>query len=176
MSITFVRLVALLLGVVFAWAAVAKPLHWTQWRRVLDNYGWTPPLRAVAAVGVPLAEASAAACLLAGPRAAGAALVLALLAGSSLAVARLRASAGDRIPCGCFGHTSERDARWILGRNALLGVLSAVVLLSANPTAAPLRMRLGSDLIPALLVLAGVLVGGWTLWRAGAALRGRPRV
>ena len=175
MPLTFVRLAAAALGIVFAWAAVAKPLRWPHWREALRGYGWSPPAERAAAFAVPLAEAVAAVCLLAGPQQAGAAVALALLAGSSLVVARLRARNGNQVPCGCFGKTAARDARLVLVRNALLGVLAAVVLVASGRATTSLSAPDGAALLPAALALAGLALGAWTLWRAGGAMRGKPR-
>jgi hypothetical protein len=174
MSLTFVPLAAAGLGLVFAWAAIAKPLRWAQWKEALDGYGWPSPVARAIASTVPLLEAAAGIALLAGPRRAGAALSLALLAGSSFAVARLGENTGGRVPCGCFGKTAERDARLVLARNAFLGMIAGVVLLLDRPEPAPWRAPPAAELIPAALVLAGLTLAGWTLWRTSAALKGRP--
>jgi hypothetical protein len=174
MSLTFVPLAAAGLGLVFAWAAIAKPLRWTQWMEALDGYGWPSPVTRVLAGIVPLLEAAAGIALLAGPRRAGAALSLALLAGSSFAIARLGANTGGRVPCGCFGRTAQRDARLVLARNALLGVMAGAVLILDRPEPAPWRVPAGGELLPAALVLAGLTLAGWTLWRTSAAFRSKP--
>lgn len=175
MSLTFVPLAAAGLGLLFIWAAVAKPLRWAQWNQALDGYGWAPPVAAVIAVAVPLLEAAAGIALLAGPRRPGAALTLALLAGSSLAVARRGANADGRVPCGCFGKATDRDARVVLGRNAFLGVIAGAVLILGRPASTGWRSPQGSELLPAALVLVGLALVAWTLWRATAAFKGRAR-
>jgi methylamine utilization protein MauE len=174
MSLTFVPLAAAGLGLVFIWAAVAKPLRWAQWKEALDGYGWRSPVAVVTAFTVPVLEAAAGLALLAGPRRAGAALTLALLAGSSFAVARLGANTGGRVPCGCFGRTVDRDARLVLGRNAFLGVIAGAVLIIGRTESTMWRAPSGSEVFPAALVLAGLTLAAWTLWRASAALKGKP--
>jgi hypothetical protein len=97
------------------------------------------------------------------PRA-GAALAVALLAAFSLVVLRGRSRQGEKLPCGCFGRSRERDYRTMLLRNALLGLLAAVVLLSEREGSALAGVSLpdGAELFPALLVAIGVLVAAWT--------------
>jgi hypothetical protein len=175
MTLTFVSLAATGLGLVFTWAAVAKPLRWAQWKEALDGYGWPPPLAAVIALTVPVLEAAAGLALIAGPRRAGATLTLALLAGSSFAVAKLGANTGGRVPCGCFGRTTERDARLVLGRNAFLGLIAGAILVLDRPESIAWRTPAGGEILPAALVLAGLTLAAWTLWRASAALKGKPR-
>jgi hypothetical protein len=127
---------------------------------------------------VPAAEFAVVAFVVMGATRAGAALTVALIAGFSFALVRARASGeleDGRLPCGCFGRAKARDYRLMLVRNALLGAVAAVLLLSGRNTrflegvSAPER----GELLPALLGLAGVLLGGWLIYESAAAFKGR---
>jgi methylamine utilization protein MauE len=158
------RIAALLLGVLFLWAAAAKALRWSTWARALTTYSlgrW----RSLVQVTVPGAELVVGILLLAGPARIGAALALSMLAAFCLAVLRARALRGDRLPCGCFGRDERRDYRTMLLRNSLLGGLAAIVLLSE--TELPLhgvRVPGAGEVLPAILVGLGVLLCAWVAW------------
>ncbi|MDQ3661031.1 MAG: hypothetical protein M3454_08270 [Actinomycetota bacterium] len=175
MALTLSQICAALLGGVFAWAAVAKALRPGAWLQALDRYDLSPPLRVPAAAGVPLGEAVVAGLLIVGHLQAGAALALALVAAFSLALARLGTQGQSRVPCGCFGRVTDRSLRLLLARNALLAALAAAVL-AVKPQGWPswqTRAPLGSDALPAALVLLGLVLCTWTGLRTIAALRGR---
>jgi hypothetical protein len=94
---------------------------------------------------------------------------LALLVAFSFAVVRARRSPGDRLPCGCFGRTADRDSRLILARNAALAGLSLVALDSPSPLeAAPPSP---ADWVPAALAASGIVLAALVLRRAAGALR-----
>ena len=166
---TLAFLAALALAAMFGWAAVAKVVWPTGWRAAVGGFGLGGPTEQMVAVGVPVAELAVASTILWGSARAGAALALALLAAFSAAVVRARARQGDRLPCGCFGRVTVRDYRTMLGRNALGGALTAIVLLSGvqvgilEGAVAPS----GPELLPAALICLGTILAGWTLWRAG---------
>lgn len=164
---------AIALGLIFAWAAVAKTVNHRAWRAALGGYDLPGPARTGAAVAVPAVELAVAVAILAGPVKAGAALALALLAIFSLVVLRAQSHGGDRLPCGCFGRSRVRDYRLILSRNALLAVLAAIAL------AGPDRSRLvaaaalpdASEVVPAALVVAGIALAAWMAYQVAASLR-----
>jgi hypothetical protein len=50
-----------------------------------------------------------------------------------------------------------------------------VVLVASGRATASFSAPDGVALLPAALALAGLALGAWTLWRAGGAMRGKPR-
>ena len=158
--LTFVS--ALTLSIAFAWAAFSKLASYQRWRSALRGYGLPGGLERAALWGTPALEFIAVVLTLTGPIEVAGALILTLLASFSIVVLRARAIKGDRLPCGCFGGSTERDYRLMLIRNAVLGLPAAVLVLSGD---AGLIDRLdslqGSDLLPLGLVL---LAGGLIVW------------
>lgn len=179
MSDAAVSILSLSLALVFAWAGIAKLVRYPDWTSALVAYDLPDPLRKLAAVAVPAAELSVVALVVAGATRAGAALTVALIAGFSFALVRAGASGegleDGRLPCGCFGKAKARDYRLMLFRNAVIGAVAAALLLSGRNTpfleglSAPER----GELLPALLGLAGVLLGGWLIYESAGSLRGR---
>jgi len=162
-----------LLVVVLGWAAVAKVADRRAWKTALEDYGLGRASRTAAYVGVPVAEAAiVVVMLLFSTRAAGA-LTIALLASFSLALLRAKEIKGARLPCGCFGKATERDYRLMLLRNAGLGALATVVLLSGPEEGLLVEAGIpdGSELGPAALALVGVLIAWWTVKQTTSAWR-----
>ena len=157
---TFVSAVAL--AIAFGWAAISKLASLPRWRRSLRGYALPRVLERAALLGTPALEVVTVGIILTGPLDVAGALSLALLASFSVVVLRARATQGDRLPCGCFGGTTERDYRLMLVRNAVLGLPAGALMLSGN---AGLINRLeafkGSDFLPLGLVL---LAGGLIVW------------
>ena len=177
MAVSLAQICAAVLAVVFSWAAIAKALSVRSWLEALRRYGLSPSARKLATVGVPAAEAAVAVLFLTGRLRAGASLALALIAAFSLVLTRLASQGASRVPCGCFGRLGERSLRLLLARNGLLAVLAAVVAI-ARPRGWPswvLRAPAGSELVPAALILLGLVLCAWTGLRAAEALRGRQR-
>ena len=170
---TTVRIVTLCLAALLAWAAAAKVLRWHAWRAALEGYRLPGRLPMMAAAGTPVAEIGIAAILISPAPRAGAALTVALLAAFSLVVLRGRSLHGEKLPCGCFGGSRERDYRTMLLRNALLGVLAAIVLISGRDVKALAGLSLpnGPELVPALLVALGILVAAWTGYQVMSTAR-----
>jgi len=157
---TFVS--ALALAIAFGWAAISKLANFQRWRRALRGYALPSGLERTALLGTPALEAVAVGLILTGPLELAGALSLALLAGFSVVVLRARATQGDRLPCGCFGGTSERDYRLMLVRNAVLGLPAGILMLSGNSGLIDrLESFEGSDALPLGLVL---LAGGLIVW------------
>jgi Methylamine utilisation protein MauE len=162
MSTTIARAAALLIAIVFSWAAGAKLLRWKAWRGGLERYrlGRT---EAFVSVLLPVLELVVVVAFVAGRSRAAAALTLALLAGFCLALLRARSFAGDRLPCNCFGTDNALDYRTMLLRNGLLGIPAAAILLNGSD------FRLVTDLephdpetvVPIVLVALGVLFIVW---------------
>lgn len=159
------RLAAALLGAVFVWSAVAKPLNLLDWRAALARYALPEPAAKAALIGVPILELAVPVLLLAGRTRAAAALSLFLLAGFSLAVMRARRAVGDKLPCGCFGKLKKRDYRITLARNALLAFVAGVLLVGAEDFALFTGFALpqGSEFLAATLFVVGIMVSAWLL-------------
>ena len=163
----------LTLALTFAWAVAAKLVHWSTWTSSLSAYGISGGLTLLAAILVPLAELSVAALILVGPIRVGLAATLLLVSTFSLGILRARARRGDRLPCGCFGQTDERDYRVLLVRNAFLGTLAGVALATdaAESIAALAELPSSADILPAVLVAAGVLLASWLGWQVTSMRR-----
>lgn len=144
-------------AVVFLWSGVAKFLRLRTWRAVLEGYRLPGP--AALLFVVPLTELVVPGLVVAGASRAGAALALALLGGFSAAIVRARALQGDKLPCGCFGRADARDYRFMLGRNALLGLLSAIAIARGRDMEflEGLGAPESSDIVPVVLVALGLV-------------------
>jgi len=159
-SLTFISAAAL--AITFAWAALSKLANYERWRGALRGYGLPGGLERVAAPSTPALEIVAVVLVLTGPLEVAGAVILALLASFCLVILRARASVGDRLPCGCFGGTKERDYRLMLIRNAVLAVPAGVLVLSGESGLIErLRSVDQSDVLPLGLVL---LAGGLIAW------------
>lgn len=154
------KLAVLGLAVVFAWSAAAKSLRWRSWTSLVAGYR-LGPLTGPARVGVPIAEAGIVAALLLGTERLGAALALVALVVFSIAILRLRTIEGDRLPCGCFGVARRRDYRFSLARNVALALLAALVMARSPDIYEGFSMPEGSELLPAALIVSGLLVAAW---------------
>ena len=153
---------ALALAIAFGWAALSKLTSFQRWRRALGGYALPSGLERGALLGTPALEALVLGLVLAGPLGMAGALSLALLAGFSIVVLRARATQGDRLPCGCFGGSTERDYRLMLVRNAVLGLPAGALILSGNSRLIDrFESFEGSDALPLGLVL---LAGGLIVW------------
>lgn len=156
--------------VTFGWAAAAKVFRFGSWRGALLRYRLPAPAFAAAAVVVPVAEVAIAVSIVAGLARPGAALTIALLSAFTAAIARARAITGDKVPCGCFGKMTERDYRVVLGRNVLLGMAAAVVLLRAGDHS-PLEgfaAPQAAEIVPAALVVTGIALILWIVSQLGS--------
>jgi hypothetical protein len=129
-----------------------------------------------ALLGVPLAEGAIAALVVAGASAPSSILALALLGAFSGAILRARALHGSRVPCGCFGRAKARDFRVLLGRNLALGGLAGGVLTTGAsfPLLDWARTPAHGELLPAALVVAGLVIAAWLGRMASATLRRQP--
>ena len=163
---TVLRLASLALALLFAWSALAKMVRFAEWSALLRRYGLPRSLEATARLLVPLSELAVSVSLLLGALRLGAAAALLLLAAFSLGILRARSLQGDKLPCGCFGKTKTRDYRLTLVRNAALGLLSAIVLLSGED-GSPLSgfaAPSGSEVWAVLAIAVGCGLIGWMLW------------
>jgi len=137
---------AVVLAVVFAWAAVAKLARPDATRRAFADLGL--PVAPALGVAVPVVELAVAVLLVVRP-AVGAAFALALLAAFTLVVIRA-VSSGSASGCACFGaRRVEPVGPSDVVRNGLLAALAAV----ATGTS-----RLVAPSAAALAVMATVLI------------------
>lgn len=176
MSTTAARVAAGVLGIVFLWAAGSKLTAYTRWRRALERYGLSGWLQGIAGPLVPVVELSTAALLIVGSTRAGAVLVLVMLGVFSLVLSRARDRVGDRLPCGCFGGKGERDFGTLLTRNVVLALMALLVLRADRDVELLQGIALprGPELIPAGLIVAGIVVGtALVLSIASPRFRGR---
>ena len=168
------RAAALLLALVFAWAALAKVVQPGRWRDALSRYSLPVALRVAALILTPLAELVVVALIVGGQSRAAGALVVALIAMFCIALLRARQLQGDRVPCGCFGRTTERDYRLLLLRNAVLAA-PAVLLMRARANVVLFEGFAfePTDVLPAILVGVGLGVALWTMLQASHSLKRR---
>ena len=161
------------IALTFVWAATAKLVRWGSWTGGLARYAVPPRLVTPVGLAVPVLELVVAALILGGATEVAMASSIALLSVFSLAVVRARTRTGNRVPCGCFGGSEERDFRLILARNAVLAALAGAVLVSGfeegliSSSAAP-RLE---ETVPAILVGAGIGLLVWMLRHAGSLMR-----
>ncbi|MGH2749894.1 MAG: MauE/DoxX family redox-associated membrane protein [Actinomycetota bacterium] len=176
MSESFTFVAATVLAIAFGWAALAKLLGYERWRLALSGYRLPGMLERFARPGTIGVEAVIAALVLSGPLPVAGSLALAMLSALCLLILRARAARGDRLPCGCFGSTKERDYRLMLTRNAALAVPAAVLTLSDRPGLIERLASIeGSEILPlALVLLAGGLVV-WITTGLSESLSGRAR-
>lgn len=162
MSESFTFVAATFLAIAFGWAALAKLLGYERWRRALSGYELPGTLERIARPGTIGLEAVVAALVLTGPLPVAGSLALGLLSAFCVLILRARAARGDRLPCGCFGSTSERDYRLMLMRNVALAIPAAVLMLSdRSGLVGQLASIEGSEVLPLVLVL---LAGGLVVW------------
>jgi hypothetical protein len=168
-----VRVAAGLLASLFAWAAAAKVIRYGSWRSELEGYALPRLLRRVAVGGVPLLEGGVVALVLVGELPPAGALSIAAVSAFSLAILRRRSVEGDRLPCACFGRSTTRDYRVMLTRNLLVAFMGAVVMLGGSQVSVfdGLRAPGLGEVVPALLVVAGVTLIAWMVAQASNSLR-----
>ncbi len=159
---SMVFLAAAIVAATFGWAAASKLVGFGRWRRALTGYGLTRPLERFAGVATPFAEAGVALLVLVGPLPVAGALALVMLAGFCVLILRARVLQGDRLPCGCFGGTSERDYRLMLLRNTLIAVPAGIVVAAGEPGLVELASSIDApEVLPAGLV---VVAAGLVVW------------
>jgi hypothetical protein len=168
-----VRVAAVILALLFSWAAVAKVIRPRAWRSALEGYALPRPLRYLGVAGVPLLEGAVVALVLIDELPPAGALALLAISVFSLAILRRRSMEGDRVPCGCFGRATTRDYRVMLARNLLIAVPAAVVLIGGSEVTIFDGFRTAGlgDLLPAALVLAGVALITWMVVQTSQSLR-----
>ncbi len=172
-SIELGELAAAALAAVFTVAGVAKLVRWKTWRRSLSGYLLPKPIERLGAAGVAIAELLVPVLVVLGLDSTAGFTAMILLTFFTVAIVLARMRAGRRLECGCFGTASTRDYRVLLARNAALAVVAvAAWRLGADaPVAGTPRMPSGSDLMPAVLAVAGVAMAVWVAAHALVALR-----
>lgn len=159
---------ALVLAVLFGWAAASKTVRRGRWMEALGGYALPAGSVRLLSVAVPLAELSIVALMLSGRTKIGGAAAVVLLSAFSGSIVRARSMGGDRLPCGCFGGNRTLDFRLMLLRNTLLGGLAVVALIGPQVSVlSDWDPPAGGDLVPFALVLIG---SGLVAWVARAAL------
>jgi hypothetical protein len=160
---------ALLLTVTFAWAGAGKVVRARRWLEALSVYRIPKPLEPLVFVAVPVAEIASAGLILIGATKPAGALSAALLCAFCAALLRARREEGDRLPCGCFGGEKLRDYRLLLARNVALLLPATLLMVTGNTS---IRTVPGSiEPLPALLIVVGLMVIGWTGFEVSKALR-----
>ena len=165
-------LAAAALAAVFSLSAASKVAASSRWHRALSAHLLPMAVERMASWSVPLGEAFVPALIVVGlPHAAGA-WALMLLTMLSIELIRLRRLVGAVVPCGCFGGRESVDLGAALMRNAGLGLLAAVVVVTGHDRPA---IRLPgapttADLVPLALALGALLAAVVTAWRASSWL------
>ncbi|MPZ68402.1 MAG: hypothetical protein GEU71_02610 [Actinobacteria bacterium] len=166
---------AVLVAVLFGWAAVNKIARRGRWIEALSGYQLPAPLVRFFSIAVPLAEVSIVVLMLSGRTKVGGAAAVVLLSSFSGAIVRARAARGDRLPCGCFGGNRTLDFKLMLMRNALIGALAAITLFGPGVSVlSDWDPPAGGELVPFILVLIGAGLFTW-LGRAAAVALGAGR-
>ena len=165
---------AAMLTVAFGAAGVSKVVASRRWRRALRAYAIPRPLVAAVLVGVPAAELVIAILLLFGLPATAGLGAAALLIVFSVAIVVARVGRGRQLACGCFGGVTTRDYRVLLARNALLGVAAGAAWVAGADRAnlGSFSMPRGDEIVPAALVIAGLVLSTWAVASAVRSLRG----
>lgn len=162
---------AWILTVTFGWAVVAKFARGKAWPSAVTRFGFDGAIAQVIVFAVPIAEAAVVVAFVGGLSHVGGSLTLALVAAFSAAIVRGRLRQGDRLPCGCFGKTHERDYRLLLARNSMLALLAVAVLL--GPPSMSLEVPDGAEIVPLVLVVVGTLLIAWMGIQTFTSLRRR---
>jgi hypothetical protein len=166
-------LAAAALAVVFGFAAFAKMLDGRRWNRALRSYGLPDRVRRGAAWLVPMIEIAVALLVVLGFASTAGVVALGVLLAFSGAIVIGRVRRGRRLDCGCFGGSSSRDYRFLLGRNAGLAVVAFVAWREGvdAPVTGSLRSPGPGDLVPVVLVVLGLALVAWLAVTASVLVR-----
>jgi hypothetical protein len=167
----FARLLSFSLGLVFAWAAVAKLVGFGSWRSALAGYRLPQGIERPLSVTVPIVELSLAAAFFAGATRVAAAASLAVLTLFSLAIVRARALQGTRLPCGCFGANKQRDYRLLLARNTVLAAGAGALLVYGQDVPGYPSAPSDDAWVAAALVAVGVALLVWLFVSVRSGMR-----
>jgi hypothetical protein len=159
------------LALTFGAAATAKLLRPLRWRRALESYRLPRPVERSAAIAVPLVELGLAGLAFVGLASMAGLASLVALAGFSSAVVAARIRVGRRLDCGCFGSSAVRDYRLVLARNAALAAAGIAAWRLGPDAGVSVAPPAGSELLPAGLVVGGLVLALWAARRAMTLLR-----
>ena len=171
-------LAAAALTVTFGASALAKLAGWVRWRRALRSYGLPATIERVSALAVPIVEGLVAILALLGLGSSAGLLALSLVSAFSAAILLARARGDRLIDCGCFGAPRRLDYRVLLLRNGVLAIVAVLAWRRGEDAwvAGWLGVPRGSELLPAAITLAGLVLAAWvtvqairTLGRRGGA-------
>ena len=167
----FARLLSFALGLLFAWAALAKIVRPQDWSAALQGYRLPQPLHKVSALFVPVAEAATAILFFFGVTRVASALTLLVTACFSMAIVRAFRLQGTRLPCGCFGSLKERDHRALLARNAGIGLAAASLLLYGRDVPGYPSTPSGDAWVAATLTVLGLASLLWLVTSVRSGFR-----
>jgi hypothetical protein len=173
----------LVLGAVFAVAAIGKLVGRSRTAETLAEFGVPESIRRPIAIALPLAELAIAAALLPAATAAWGALAAALLLAAFTAAVARTLLQGREVDCNCFGSLGpSRISRWILVRNVLLLVLAGGIAIAAqsDPGTSAVAWLGNLDTAQLALLCAGVAIAlaalniafFWQLMRQNGRLLG----
>jgi hypothetical protein len=166
------RLLPAALGVVFGWGAAMKLARRREWRRSLADHHLPHLVESVARFAVPTAEGIVAVTAILGYARFAGVVAAGLLVAFTASAVRARRFADGQVPCGCFGGRRSRDWKVLVARNlVLLGLAVATAVAGAGPRIELPGTPTGSDLLPAVLATAGLLVAGWVAVAVALAFR-----
>jgi hypothetical protein len=156
------------LALAFAWAAASKAFDLGGWRRTLAAHRLPRGVETAATFAVPTAEALVPVLVAAGWSPAAGLWALALLVSFTAESVRVWRRFGPEVPCGCFGGREAVPPSTLLLRNAALAALALVTGL--RPPPAPVLSWPGwpapNEILPMVLVIAGLGMAGFTAWAA----------
>jgi hypothetical protein len=155
---------SVVLAVIFGYAAISKIVRPGSWRASLGAYR-LGRLEPAAAWVVPSSELIVAGLCLTRFRVAGAGAAVVLICAFSAAIIR---TGRRKLPCACFGKGGSQDRWGLLARNILLTALALTVLFSYDSRLGLPTVR---EVLPALLVGAGVIAGALTIRLTRSPLR-----
>jgi Methylamine utilisation protein MauE len=161
------------LAIVFGVAAIGKLARGSAWHRALASYRLPPWMDRPARLGVPVVELVIVALALLGYASAAGLLAIVALGAFSAVIVWARMRVGPKLGCGCFAGGRVRDYRYLLARNLGLMALAVVAWLEGvdAPSSVSFDVPGGSDVLPAFLVVVGLVFAAWVAVRTLHAVR-----
>jgi Methylamine utilisation protein MauE len=159
------------LTLTFGAAAIAKIAHRQTWRGALAAYRLPPGIVGPVAICVLVLELAIAVMPVLGLSSTSGVVALSALGVFSAAIVVGRLRAGRRLGCGCFGSSTTRDYRLLLVRNLALAAVAIVAWRAGDdtPVLRSLASPGGTELVPVVLVVAGLTLATWVGTAAFAA-------
>jgi len=126
-SPTTIRVCQVAIGVMMAWAGLAKIGDLHGFAEQLHNFRMMPvPIENLIAMSLPWIELVAALALIFGVRARAGAILSALLLATFTAAVFVAMARGLDIECGCFGTNDATRVGWVkIGQNLMMLALAA---------------------------------------------------